>query len=193
MLKDIAILHEGRANNTNDNALLTSLIKNIGLDIERVEFFGFGAKSNFFTVESQRYKALRLKIEEEEVAKVLFVVDADYEKNDAKYGGYKNTKASLIKVMSDLNLENYADSYIVCDPESQCGYLESFILSTIPDTHKKCIENFLNCSDFKSKENHKSILNQIYKIAYPETPFDFSHKNFDELKQKLRKLFGKEA
>ena len=191
MLKDIAILHEGHARNTNDNELLTLLIKAIDLDIERVEFFGFGAKSNFFKIEYKGYKSLQLKIEEEEITKILFVVDADYEKNDTQYGGYENTERMLKAVISDLNLEDYAEIYITCDPEDQCGYLESFILSTIPDTHKACIEHFLHCSEFKSKENHKSILNQIYKMAYPKAPFDFSHQNFNGLKQKLSGLFVK--
>jgi hypothetical protein len=94
-----------------------------------------------------------------------------------------------VNIISDLNLTSCADIYITWDPKNKEGYLESFILSTIPPEHKICIENFLSCSDFKSKENHKSILNQIYNIAYPNTPFDLSHKHFNELKQKLKKLF----
>jgi hypothetical protein len=44
----VAIFHEGHANNTNDNALLTLLIKDMGLNLGRVEFSGVGSKSNFF-------------------------------------------------------------------------------------------------------------------------------------------------
>jgi len=81
--------------------------------------------------------------------------------------------------------------YHVCCVDIFTGYFNSngLILSTIPLKQKECIETFLECSDFKSKENHKAILNQIYKIAYPKSPFDFSHKNFNELKQKLKNLF----
>jgi hypothetical protein len=190
MVTKIAILHEGSAKKTNDNALLKLLINDMKLDSNRVEFFGVGSKSNFFKRESNPYALLLSRIEEGEIERILFVVDADYEKNDVQYGGYEKTESALKQMIDDLYLSNYADIYITCDPDSQSGYLESFILSTIPEKHKICIENFLHCSDFKSKKNDKSILNQIYKIAYPKAPFDFAHKNFDGLKQKIRRLFA---
>jgi hypothetical protein len=189
MVTKAAILHEGNAKKTNDNALLKLLIKHMQLDSNQVEFFGVRSKNNFFKRESEHYELLLNRVEEGEIAKILFVIDADYEKNDAKYGGYENTKSTLEKMILDLGLSSYADIYITCDPDSRCGYLESFILSTISEEHKTCIESFLECSDFKLKENDKSILNHIYKLAYPEAPFDFSHKNFDELKQKIKYLF----
>ena len=185
----VAILHEGNNKKTHDNELLTLLIGKLGLDIERVEFFGMGSKSNFFDIENENYKGLQLRINLEEISKVLFAVDADYEKNDKTYGGYTNTKRELEKITEELGIKDISDIYIMCEPTSQCGYLESFILSAIPQKQKECIETFLDCSEFKSKENHKAILNQIYKIAYPNAPFDFSHPNFDELKQKLINLF----
>jgi len=185
----VAILHEGNSKKTNDNELLKLLIGELKLNIEQVSFFGFGAKSNFFKVDNREYKMLLQKMEERTISKVLFVVDADYIENDSVYGGYKNTKIELEKIIKELNLEEYSDTYITCDPTEQCGYLESLILSTIPKKEKECIETFLECSDFKSKENHKAILNQIYKTAYPNAPFDFSHQNFDELKTKLKNLF----
>ena len=188
----VAILHEGNSKKTNDNELLKLLINELNLDIEQVDFFGFGAKSNFFKVDNREYKILLQKIEERTISKVLFVIDADYTQNDSIYGGYNNTKIELEKIIKELKLEDYSDAYITCDPTEQCGYLESLILSTIPQKEKECIETFLECSDFKSKENHKAILNQIYKTAYPKAPFNFSHKNFDELKQKLKNLFKEE-
>lgn len=50
-------------------------------------------------------------------------------------------------------------------------------------------QHFLDCSKFKLKEHHKAIINQIYKIAYPEAPYNFEHRHFNELKQQLTKLF----
>lgn len=185
----VAILHEGNAQKTNDNELLKLLLKKLNLDETRVEFFGFGAKSNFYKVDNVKYGRLRLQIEEESISKVLFVLDADYEENDNKYGGAEKTKAELEKIISALNLSELSDIYVTCDPNTKDGYLESLILSSIPQTQKECIETFLGCSEFTSKENHKSILNQIYKIAYPNAPYDFTHKNFDELKQKLQNIF----
>jgi len=186
----VAILHEGNSNKTNDNELLKLLLKNLNLDENKVEFFGFGAKSNFYKVDNVKYERLRLQIEEESISKVLFVLDADYEENDNKCGGAEKTKAELEKIISELSLSGLSDIYVTCNPNTKDGYLESLILSSIPKKQKECIEIFLNCSEFKSKDNHKSILNQIYKIAYPNAPYDFSHKNFDELKQKLQNLFN---
>lgn len=185
----VAVLHEGNTQKTNDNALLKLLIQDLGLDLNRVEFFGFGAKSNFFKLDNLKYERLKLQIEEEAISKILFVVDADYEKNDKTYGGFEKTKSELDKVISELYLSEIANIYVTCDPQTKDGYLESLILSSIPEIQKECIETFLGCSEFTSKENHKSILNEIYKKAYPNAPYDFNHPNFDELKQKLQNLF----
>ena len=43
-----AILHEGKADKSLDNELLKLLIEKLGYNIENIEFFGFGNKSNFF-------------------------------------------------------------------------------------------------------------------------------------------------
>ncbi len=187
----IAILHEGNAKNTADNQLIKLLIKNLSLDEKEVSFFGFGAKSNFFKTDFPAYKELLSEIDETIISKVLFIIDADYVKNDKKCGGLKKTKLELENIINELELSTISDIYVTCNPETNDGYLESLILSSIPQKEKECIEAFLDCSEFKSKENHKSILNQIYKIAYPNAPFDFSHRNFDELKEKLQNLFIK--
>jgi len=185
----VAILHEGNSQKTNDNALLKLLIRVLSLDLENINFIGMGTKSNFFKVDNENYKLLKNEIEREEVGKVLFVVDADYEVNDNVYGGCQNTQKKLNETIIQLGLENISDTYITCNPITQDGYLESLILSSIPNEQKECIETFLACSEFKSKENHKAILNQIYKIAYPNAPFDFAHPYFNDLKTKLENLF----
>ncbi len=185
----VAILHEGKSDKSLDNQLLKLLITTLKYDIEKVEFFGFGNKSNFFNLDNPKYERLKLQQQEESISKVLFVVDADYEINDKTYGGYKNTLRELKKIRESLNIEDISDVYVTCDSDTKDGYLESLILSSIPQTQKECIETFLECTEFKSKENHKAILNQIYKSAYPDSPYDFKHKNFDDLKMKLTDLF----
>ncbi len=185
----VAILHEGNAKKTADNELLRLLIQSLNLDESEVNFFGFGGKSNFFKVDFISYKELLSEIKEENISKVLFVVDADYEKNDGIYGGCQNTQKELNKIIDLLGIKDISDIYITCDPQTQDGYLESLILSSIPTEQKECIETFLNCSDFQSKENHKAILNQIYKNAYPQAPYNFEHPNFNALKTKLQNLF----
>ncbi len=185
----VAIFHEGNANKAYDNELLKLLLKQLDLDLSYVKFVGMGSKSNFFKSDNDNYKELLLDIKRNAIKKVLFIVDADYEEHDGTHGGYTNTQTTLSKIITSLNIESYADTYIMCDPSDKCGYLESLILSTISEEQKSCIETFLECSDFTSKENHKAILNQIYKTAYPKAPFDFSHENFKELKTKLQTLF----
>jgi hypothetical protein len=185
----VAIFHEGNAKKTHDNELLKLLLEKLKLPLEEVKFVGMGGKSNFFKKDNDNYQELLLDIKRKAVVNVLFIVDADYVENDSTYGGIDNTKIELEKIIKELELEEQSDFYITCDPIEQCGYLESLILSSISKEQKECIENFLECSDFKSKENHKAILNQIYKTAYPKAPFDFSHENFNELKQKLKNLF----
>jgi len=186
----VAILHEGNAKKTNDNELLKLLIYHLGLDYQKVEFFGVGTKSNFFKSESLVYKDLKLRIQEGAISKVLFISDADYKHNDLKYGGFDNCKEELGKMILNLNFSCTSDIYITCNPQSKDGYLESLILSTIQEEEKKCIETFIKCSSFQSKSNDKAILNQIYKNAYPNAPFNFEHQNFDKLKQKLQNLFN---
>ncbi|MFA5215864.1 hypothetical protein [Sulfuricurvum sp.] len=184
----VAILHEGNAKKTNDNELLKLLIEKLGFSADKVEFFGMGTKSNFFKSDHVNYRQLQSNIDAEMTKRVLFVVDADYKENDATYGGYENTTKELKSIIDNLGLTKQSDIYVTCD-EKQCGYLESLILSTIPDEHRGCIETFLECSEFTSKENHKAILNQIYKTAYPKAPFDLEHPNFTPLKTKLINLF----
>ncbi len=185
----VAIFHEGNAKKTHDNELLKLLIEALSLPLSNIKFVGMGTKSNFFKPDNDNYKELLLDIKRKAIQKALFVIDADYPENDSIFGGAENTQRELKKILIELNLNEKVDIYITCDPIEQNGYLESLILSTIPENEKKCIEDFLDCSDFKSKENHKAILNQIYKIAYPKAPFDFNHPNFDDLKTKLQTLF----
>ena len=185
----VAIFHEGNAKKTHDNELLQLLIEELSLPLENVKFVGMGTKSNFFKQDNDNYKELLLDIRRKAIQKALLVVDADYPENDSIYGGAESTQRELEKILIELNLNEKVDIYVTCDPIEQNGYLESLILSTIPESDKNCIEDFLDCSDFKSKENHKAILNQIYKIAYPKAPFDFNHPNFNTLKTKLQTLF----
>jgi len=188
----IAILHEGNAQKTADNKLIKLLIEDLNLDEKKVRFFGLGSKSNFFKKDIDAYRELLIDIEEEIISKVLFIVDADYEKNDKHYGGFENTLKEMITIREELNIYERSDLYITCDFDTKEGYLESLILSSIPQTQKECIETFLECSEFKSKENDKAILNQIYNNAYPHAPYDFSSDKFDILKQKLKNLFKEE-
>jgi hypothetical protein len=189
-MKPIAILHEGNSKKTHDNELLQSLIKHLALDVTLVDFYGVGGKSNFFTGECKSYQELMPRIQADQVEKVLFVIDADAEKDDAKYSGYENTQQQIQIMIQTLGIQDISDFYITCNPSTKTGYLESLILSTIPEKQKQCITQFLSCSEFESKEHHKDILHRIYNLAYPKAPFNFEHPHFNELKDKLKRLFS---
>ena len=181
----VAIVCEGK----NDKAFFETLISHLGFEEKQVGFYIFGGKSDVFKSNHTRYADLKLDVGSGQIEKVLFVVDADNVQADAVYGGLENTQTALNNIIKQLDLEEVAHTYIMCDPKTKAGYLESFILSTIPTAQRNCIESFLACSQFKYPENHKAILNQIYKLAYPDAPFDFQHPHFDPLKTELTHLF----
>ncbi len=152
-------------------------------------FVVMGNKSNFFKLNNGEYKTLHQLIKADKIEKILFIVDADYQKDNKEYGGYKNTKEKIKKLFFDLNIKFISDYYITCNPNTNDGYLESLLLSTVNVNLKECYDEFLKCIDFKEKNNHKYIMEQLHKITQPNKPYDFNHKNFRELKEKLVKLF----
>lgn len=180
----LAILVEGKT----DKDFIMLLLDFLALDKNKIRFFILGNKSNFFKEDNVNYEELANDVDLEQVTQSLFVLDADSPASDVKYGGYQNTQIMLEKTLKNLKLGVY-ESCIICNPKTKTGYLESLILSTIEGEHKICIDDFLNCSEFKGKQNQKAILHQIYKIAYPNTPYDLQHPNFNPLKTKLTQLF----
>lgn len=189
---NVAIVCEGKS----DKEFFEKLIKHLdeenkiqNLKKTTLNFYIFGGKSKVFDTNHKKYE--ELKLEAERTKRILFVVDADNEANDLVNNGFENTQQGLNDTIAKLGFYEISDTYIMCDPETKVGYLESLILSTIPEQQKTCIERFLECSQFKSKENHKVILNQIYNMAYPNAPYDFKHPHFDELKTQLTQLFAK--
>jgi len=182
-----AILHEGKSI---DKGFFKLLLKHLNLDISLVSFYGMGSKSNFFKIDNKQYKDILLEVELERISKLLFIVDSDYVGNK-KYDGYEDTLKEIKHIQEELNIEELSDIFVAYDMrlDKKEGYLESLILSTLSSEQTKCIESFLNCSDFKSKFHDKSIFNIIYKNAYPSSDYNFEHPNFNKLKQKLKNLF----
>ena len=184
-MKSLVIFHEGKSI---DKSFFELLIKDIGEDPTKVEFYGVGSKSNFFKEDNVNYTELLLEIEE--IDKILFILDADYDK-EQRFGGYENSLREMQKIQTSLGIADISDIFIAYDKNSSTkeGYLESLILSSLPKKKEECIKSFLECSEFKSKTHDKSIFNIIYKNAYPQAPYNFEHQNFNELKRKLKKLF----
>lgn len=190
-----AILHEGSPKNTADKKLITSLLKHLNLDENFIFFDAFHSKDNFFKVDDyeDKHPILVENVKNGGINKILFIVDADTQDDDIKYKGFDNTKNELLNVIDKLGWQDKASIYIFCDPIKKTGYLESFILSTIPDKHRECIKKFLECSQFKIKGDDKSYYKGIYSnIAYKDLdpPYNFNHQNFDVLKTELIKLFN---
>ena len=183
---NVAIVCEGK----DDKAFFETLISHLVFDEKNANFYILGGKSNFFDANNMSFKDLKLEIDGGQIEKVFFVVDADNVEADAVYGGLENTQTALNNIIKQLGVEEIAQTYIMRDPETNIGYLESFILSTIPTAQRNCIEGFLACSQFKSKESHKAILNQIYKLAYPNAPYNFEHHFFKPLINELTNLFN---
>ncbi len=180
-----AILYEGK----NDKEFIETLINDcLAMDASAVFHGIFGSKAKFFDSKHTHYQRLKKFIEAEQIEKILFIIDADDSEKDKKYGGFENTQRELTSVIEELGFQAISEIYITCNPETKTGYLESLILSTISPEQRQCIECFLQCSHFESKEHHKAIFNQIYKLAYPQAPYNFEHPHFDELKQKINLL-----
>lgn len=187
---NVAIVCEGKS----DKEFFEKVIQHLDKTNEipdlnkiRLNFYIFGGKSKIFDINNKKYQELKLEVER--TKKILFVVDADNETNDILNNGFENTQQGLNKIISELGFQEVSSTYIMRDPETNVGYLESLILSTISKEQRTCIECFLACSQFDSKENHKAILNKIYNMAYPNAPYDFSHRHFDDLKNQLTQLF----
>jgi tRNA nucleotidyltransferase (CCA-adding enzyme) len=183
-MKPYAIICEG----TTDRDFLKLLLTHCKISENQVDFYMMGNKSSFFKPENKKYRELLPKVQADQVERILFVINADCVANDRKYGGVENTQRELDLVIHEHDIKSISEVFISCDPETKTGYLESLILATIPAEQCGCIENFFNCSQFKSKENHKAIVNQIYSIAYPNAPYNFEHRYFDALKKKLQWL-----
>lgn len=169
-----------------DKVFLEELLEHLKISNIEVGFVGRDKKNKNKSSIFKREKYDTIKEEIGTIYKSLLIVfDADYEKDNKVYGGFTNSEREIKSLIDDLNLNNRADYYIVCDPITKNGYLESLILSTIPNEERKCIKAFIDCSRFKDKEKDKAILNQIYKLGYPNTPYNFPDDNFYDLKKKL--------
>lgn len=187
----VAILHEGSCNDkTADKKLIRSLIEKLGLPESSIVYYAFGSKTEFFKITNPNYIEIKGYVEADEIDKILFIVDADHEKDDAKYKGYQNTEKELKNIIDELDFNDIARFYIVCDPVTKTGYLESLILASLSAEKRSCIEHFIECSEINPKQIHKTIINHLYTIAYPDPPYNFEHAHFDELKAELTKLFA---
>lgn len=181
----VKIICEGNSDKNKIMEFLSFLSINYSDD----NFVVMGNKSNIFDIDNEKYKTLLELIKAEKVENILFIVDADYQKDNNRYGGYNKTNNELNILINSLKIKDISDFYISCNPSSKDGYLESLLLSTVNTNLKKCYSDFLDCIEFEDKNHHKYIMEQLHKITSPKKPYNFSHDNFKILKEKLNNIF----
>jgi UDP-glucose 4-epimerase len=178
----VAILFEGKS----DEKILNEICKAYDLSIENIQYFNFDGKDNIFNINHQYYDEIEKDIKEfGKIDKMLIIVDADNENDSNPNRGFKSSKLKLEEIISDLDFNIGIDYYIMCD-ENKNGNLESFLLSILDDEQKEYIQKFRDC--YKYDLSDKWAYNTFYKQK--KYPFDFQHKNFDLLKNKLINLFN---
>ncbi len=119
-----------------------------------------------------------------DIQKILFVFDCDFSEDDKNCGGLEASQKAIEELIQILDWKIDIDYYIFNKN------LDYFIIDTLD---KK--DDFLGCEEcfnLKKLNKNRKILTCIYKSLYPKKPFDFSHQNFNELKQKLKNLFKEE-
>ena len=95
------------------------------------------------------------------IQKILLVVDADNNKDSNPNRGYEPSEKALKNLIKDLDFDDVLiDYHIMCD-ENQEGYLESFLLSVLDDTQKKCIQEFKTCFEYDLTD--KWVYHSFYK------------------------------
>jgi len=171
----VALIHEGKTDKEFFNNLLQSY--NLPLLEDKIKYINFEGINNIFQVGNSNYDEIENEIKIGKISKMLIVVDADFK--------YEEHLKKLKETIENLAFDIPIDFYIMCDDNKE-GNLESFLLSVLDDKQKECIKIFKNC--YKYELTDKWTYNTFYR--HKKYPFDFSHQNFDELKEKLTNLFN---
>lgn len=144
-----------------------------------------GGKIALLDPDNKHYKTLGEQIEKKKIKKVLFVFDCDFENDDKKCGGMEKSLECFENLKQVLNWNIEIDVYIFD------RNLDYFLVETIKD--KVCYQHFdhlVQCLDVESVKPNKKPIANLYRDLYPYPKFDFSHENFNTLKQKLQDLFS---
>ena len=185
----VRVFVEGKDDKNFIVKLLQDLLKNNQLEVSKEISFEkyiniMNGKSKLLDHNQLKYEQVTKEIEIGEIEKVLFIFDCDFEEDDKKCGGIKNSKKCFNNLVKELSWKIEVDVYIF---EKNLDY---FLLETINEN--ECYEDFkslVECLDIeKLKPNKKPIAN-LYKNLYPSPQFDFNHPNFNNIKQKLKNLF----
>ncbi len=179
----VRVICEGKA----DVKQIKSILTFLKIDFKEHHFIFTNGKSFLVDSTTPTYKTLLEHISNGFVQKILFVVDVDNVENDQSLCGMENTISKIEALQEALKIKSMSDYYLACDPQTQTGYFESLLLSTVDKKVIQCYENFRECSALNSKALDKNILTELHNLTKPEKPYDFEHENFNELKEKLKK------
>lgn len=182
----VVILHEGK----DDKKYIKRIFNH--LEIENFTddtFYEMNNKSNFYKETYVTYRTLKQKIENGKISKIVFILDADNARDNKVYGGKENTINKLIETIDKLDFKFEYEIFVVCDSESNEGYFETLLLSSVEKELKDCYQKFMDCTGFKGKEQTKTIMTKLHEITSPESPYSFDNKNFTEIKNLIKRNF----
>ncbi len=143
-----------------------------------------GSKSKLLDGSNNRYKNLSRLINVGKIKKTLFIFDCDFEEDDRNCNGMKNSERCFENLKQELKWTISIDVYIFN------RNLDYFLLETIKE--KKCYKPFdklERCLEVEEIKKNKKPIANLYRDLYPHPQFDFSHPEFNELKEKLKNLF----
>ena len=192
MVKSL-ILVEG----TDDIKFINLLLKFLEINRKNIVIKQLNNKSNFFKLETYRDNNILASLENEEYDRTLFIFDSDFEDDNKKYGGFKNSEREIKRVIEDikeeLGFDFYTDYYIMCDPNSKNGNLEHLIISTLSTEKQQCVNELLECIKPHKNSGNKKIVLSSYKTIFDEPDYNFSHLNYQNLIPKLISLESRKA
>ncbi len=175
----VVIITEGKS----DIEFLNDFISTkFNISKDKYKFKNFEGKDNIFKLDHKFYDEIENELD---IIDAIFITtDADDPKELSNIRGYNKTKEKLEELIKNLDFDIFMDYYIFCDEKKE-GYLESFLLSVLDNKQKECIKNFKTC--FQYELSDKWVYNSFYK--HHKYPFDYSHPNFNTLREKLQNLF----
>ena len=143
-----------------------------------------GSKKNLLDSNQSKYQQTTKEINIEEVEKVLFIFDSDFEKDDKNCNGKEKSQECFENLKTSLAWDIPID-YHIFDRN-----LDYFLLETI--NTQKCYEYFnqlTKCLDVENLKPNKKPIANLYRDLYPYPQFDFKDDRFQTLKDKLIDLF----
>lgn len=174
-----------------DKGLITRfLIEYLNFSKNDFQIEVMNGKSFLLDESNERYQRIKQMFDTGQYSRILFVLDADYEENDAMFGGFDNSETQVKNLITKLGLSDVADYFISCDPVTKEGNLEHLLLSAAEPSKRNCIESFISCIQGMQTDGNKKIVYSSYNVIFKEHPYNFDHSNFDALKQKMSWLFS---